>query len=65
MTKKETAILQEACLTALERLEEATENGYETEMEYYGGAYKVTRFLCKSFGIPYPIAISEDEEDEE
>lgn len=66
MTKKETAILQNTCLEALASWNKAFEEDMDDEvMSYYEGAYKVTRYLCHSFGVPYPTAICEDEEDEE
>ena len=65
MTKKETAILQNTCLTALLRWEEALEEDMDDEeMIYYEGSYKVTRYLCKAFGVPYPVSTFESKEND-
>lgn len=66
MTKKETAILQDACLTALVRWEKALEDDDDDEdMIYYEGSYKVTRYLCKALKVPYPVSIFESREEDE
>lgn len=66
MTKKEKEVLQSTCLLALARWRETFEaNMDDEEIVYYEGAYKVTRYLCQSFGVPYPTAISNEEDYQE